>query len=167
MNASTLTAEKLCSLLDYNAETGVFVWLASTNGRIKAGDIAGYTNNKGYLVIECCGYAHKAHRLAWMLAHGVWPKFQIDHIDGDKMNNRLENLREATNTENQWNRHQARKDNQSTGIQGVGIHQKTKKYIARISANGKRIFLGLFDTAERAHEAYVNAKRRLHSGCPM
>ena len=167
MNNKSLTAERLRSLLSYDAETGVFVWLASTNGRIKVGDIAGSFNNKGYIAIGCDGKEHKAHRLAWLWIHGAWPSKQIDHIDGDKSNNRLANLREATNTENQQNRRRARRDNKSGGLIGAQFHRHTGKYTSKIGVGGKSIYLGLFDTAKLAHEAYVKAKRELHPGCTL
>ncbi len=163
----SLTAERLRSLLSYNAETGVFVWLVSVSGRIKVGDIAGNVDRRGYRLIGCDGKAYKAHRLAWLWQHGAWPKDQIDHIDGDKSNNRLTNLREATNTENQQNKRRARLDNKSTGLIGAKIHRKTGKYMASIGVNKRRIYLGLYDTAELAHNAYITAKRELHPGCTL
>lgn len=167
MTNSALTAERLRSLLKYDAETGVFVWLVSTNGRIKVGDIAGSFNNKGYVAIGCDGKERKAHRLAWLWTHGAWPSEQIDHIDGNKANNRLANLREVTNTENQQNRRRARRDNKSTGLIGAKLHRKTGKYMASIDVNKQRLYLGLHDTAELAHEAYVKAKREHHSVCTI
>lgn len=167
MANNSLTAERLRSLLSYNAETGVFVWLVSTNGRIKVGDIAGSFNNKGYIAIGCDGKEHKAHRLAWLWQYGVWPKDQIDHRDGDKSNNRLANLREATNADNQQNKRRARLDNKSTGLIGAKLHRKTGKFMASIGVNKQRIYLGLHDTAELAHEAYISAKRELHPSCTL
>jgi hypothetical protein len=167
MNSNSLTAERLRSLLSYDAETGVFVWLVSTNGRIKVGDIAGNLDSNGYMHIGCDGKTYKAHRLAWLWKRGAWPKDQIDHRDGDKTNNRWANLREATNAVNQQNKRHARRDNKSTGLIGAKLHRKTGKFMASINVNKQRIYLGLHDTAVLAHNAYIKAKRELHPGCTL
>lgn len=167
MSGADIMLADLRSALHYNEETGAFTWLVSTNGRIKVGDPAGSLNSKGYMTIGFKGKERKAHRMAWLWKYGVWPTGQIDHIDGDKSNNRIANLREVTNTENQQNRRRARRDNKSTGLIGSKLHRKTGKYMANIGVDGKRIYLGLFATPELAHEAYLQAKRKLHQNCTI
>ncbi len=155
-----LTAERLRELLDYNQHTGEFVWRVSCRGT-KAGDIAGSSGNEGRRHITI-GYARfKAHRLAWLYVHGVWPKGLIDHINGTPSDNRIDNLREATVSENQCNQKVAHSHNK-TGLLGAHWREDKNKYRSRISIDGREVFLGYFDTAEDAHKAYVCAKNTLH-----
>jgi hypothetical protein len=105
---------------------------------------------------------YRAHRIIWMMFNGNLPKEQLDHIDGDRANNRIENLRECSNTENQQNR-KLNKDNK-TGFTGVTIWKT--KFKAEIRLNKKGYYLGLFDTAEEAHKAYLNKKAELHTFNP-
>lgn len=103
------------------------------------------------------------HRLAWMLSNGPIPDgMQVDHINGDRKDNRLENLRLVSHTGNQQNQTRPHVSNVGSGIMGAHLEKRTWKYVARIKDNGKSIHLGTFKTAEAAHAAYVAAKRRLH-----
>lgn len=102
-NHPELTAERLRELLSYDPETGIFRRVA-TRRQVKSGDIAGSDDGKGYWRIRVNGEKHRAHRLAWLYVNGAWPIDQLDHINGDKLDNRICNLREATNSENQQNR---------------------------------------------------------------
>lgn len=152
-----LTADRLRDLLDYNSETGIFRWKVRVARRVRVGDIAGSADN-GYREIRIDYTAYRAHRLAWLYAHGVWPK-EIDHINGVMDDNRLLNLRDATKSENQQNQRRAQSNNK-TGLLGVSLRRG--KFQAQIMASGKNLHLGYFATAELAHAAYVQAKRRLH-----
>ena len=155
-----LTAERLRELLDYNPHTGEFVWRVSCRGT-KAGDIAGSSGSEGrrHIII---GYARfKAHRLAWLYVHGVWPKGLIDHINGIPFDNRIANLREASMSENLCNQRRAHTNNK-TGILGVQWKKDRNKFRARIVIAGKEKHLGYFDTKEKAQEAYLSAKQELH-----
>jgi hypothetical protein len=149
-----LTAERLRELLDYNPETGIFRW----NVAARAGTVVGCLN-RGYRVIRVDRMLYRAHRLAWLHVYGCWPTDEIDHINGIKDDNRLANLREVTCAENQQNRRSARTDNK-TGLLGVSSSQGG--FQAQIKVNCKLFFLGRFATAELAHAAYLEAKRRLH-----
>ena len=160
-----LSVERANELFDYNPETGVVVWKISPANCVKAGDEVGSINNEGYrqtkVKRKCC----KVHRLAWFLTHGVWPTAQIDHINGNRSDNRICNLREATNMENIQNLRKARSDNLSTGILGVHIDPKSGRFKGKITVCGKQIHLGYFDTAQEAHEAYLIKKREVHAFC--
>jgi hypothetical protein len=157
-----LTQERLKELLDYDPETGVFVWRVSRQrNKIKAGTPAGALCNKGYRRIQILGKQYLAHRIAWLYVHGCWPKKQIDHIDRVKDNNGIINLRDVSAEENGWN-HPKHKDNTS-GYTGVHWHKRNKKWEAKIRQAGKRIYLGSFDTPEEAHTAYLAAKEELHN----
>jgi len=99
-----------------------------------------------------------AHRLAWLYVHGKWPPAEIDHKDCDPANNRISNLRLATHAQNAANAHLRRTS--TSGLKGAYRHQK--KWLAQITYNGRRIYLGVFDTDKEAHAAYVAASKDLH-----
>jgi hypothetical protein len=103
-------------------------------------------------------------RLAWFYTTGAWPKDQIDHIDGNKSNNRFANLREATPSQNTQNQRRAMRTNK-LGILGVILARG--KFRAQIWFDGKNKFLGYFATAEAAHAAYLAAKRKFHPTCTI
>jgi hypothetical protein len=170
MNCGTLTAERLRELLDYDPATGVFTWrLVNRRAfRAKAGDRAGTRpDGAGYLPIGVDGKVYRAHRLAWLHVHGTWPFGVIDHINGIRHDNRIENLRDVPVKINAQNQRRAVSTNLA-GMQGVWTPRgRAKKFAAYIIANGIRIRLGSFDTADLAHAAYMDAKRRLHEGCTV
>lgn len=158
------SADYLRSILAYDADTGVFTRLVQTSNCIKVGDVAG-SKSCGYLTIRILGRLYRSHRLAWLYAHGTWPISDIDHIDGNKSNNALANLRDVTATVNGQNQRRAH-TRSSHGFLGVTRHGK--RWAARITVDGKvRHIGGAFDTPELAHAAYVEAKRRLHEGCML
>ncbi|MBD1229107.1 HNH endonuclease [Xenorhabdus griffiniae] len=100
------------------------------------------------------------HRLAWLLYYGRWPSEFIDHINGDKSDNRIVNLREASNTENSWNS-KMRKNN-SSGIKGVCWCKSKKKWVARIRIDGKRKTLGYFSNIDEARLIMEKARTKYH-----
>lgn len=154
-----LTAERLRQLLHYDPETGVFTRpVRVSNCRI--GKQAGCLRPDGYRYIGIDGDRYMAHRLAWLYATGQWPAVQIDHINGDRADNRFVNLREATNAENQ--RNSKRRSDNTSGFKGVHWRRHTGKWLAQIGHNGRLVYLGLFPTAKMAHAAYCEAARRLH-----
>lgn len=153
----TLTAERLRELLHYDPETGVFTRRISTNSRAQRGDIAGCPNGEGYIYIGVDARVYRAHRLAWLYMTGEWPSHQIDHKDLVKSNNRWENLRQATVSENQANR--APQSKKYPSPKGARWHKRDKCWQAGITVAGRHISLGYFQTAEEAHAAYVAASR--------
>jgi len=154
-----LSQERLKELLNYDCETGVFTNKVN-RGRVRAGDVAGATQAVGYVIIGVDGTRYYAHRLAWLYTHGCWPAELIDHKDGDKSNNRIGNLREANDGQNNENRCEAKVNNMS-GLMGVSRHVDGL-FFSRISVNKKKRHLGYFKTAEEAHQAYLKAKSELH-----
>jgi hypothetical protein len=148
----------LQALFTYDDIAGVLRY-ATDRGGMKTGDPAGYTDAYGYRRVYISGKNYAEHRLIWEFVYGLPPTKQLDHIDGDKQNNRISNLREVTPTENSQNRRQARIDSTS-GVIGVGLHQG--KWRARIRVDKKRIELGSFDSLEDASAAYQNAKKKFH-----
>jgi len=130
------------------------------------GNIAGRVNSKGYRIINFKGVRHRAHRIIWYLFHGYWPSTDIDHIDGNRDNNRIENLRDIGKSGNSQNIKRARVDN-TTGFLGVSPYGKNGKFKSHICVKGQSIHIGVFSTALEAHQAYLQAKRKLHIGCTI
>lgn len=158
-----LTSEKLKEVLDYDTETGNFYWKRSTHNQIKVGAIAGGISKAvGYVYIRIDGVKYLAHRLAWLYTYDSWPEAVIDHKNGIKHDNRISNLREVSSMANKQNQRCAQINNK---VGFLGVSQSGNKFRARISPpRGKQIHIGLYDTAEEAHEAYLKAKRSLHEG---
>lgn len=152
-----MTPERLHELLDYDARTGIFTW-AKTRRGCRIGDIVGCCMKHGYIGIRLDNVLHYAHRLAWLYVYGKWPINQIDHIDGNRANNAFINLREVSNAENAQNKH---KSQNKSGFRGV--RKENSKWLAEIKIDYKPIRIGLFGTPEEAHQAYILAKRKLHS----
>jgi hypothetical protein len=152
--------EKLLQVLHYNPETGVFIW-ASPRPKIQVGDEAGYVKkNKGYRYIEIDGASYSGHRLAWFFVHKEWPEKQVDHINRDRADNRISNLRLASHGENRANS----KTTNKHGYKGVNYKKwlKEKPWSAQITHNKKVIYLGCFSTPEEAHFAYCRKAKELH-----
>jgi hypothetical protein len=151
-----ITAERLRQLLHYDPDTGVLTWLINRrgyNGGVRIGDVAGWISTKGYRKIRIDGREYRAARLAWLYMAGEWPKAEIDHIDGDRADDRFCNLREATASQNLANA-PMRADNTS-GFKGVSWCKRAGKWRAHIKINGKSRTLGRFATPERAFIAYM------------
>lgn len=159
-NDQLITAERLGELLHYDRETGHFTWLVTRGSSALAGARAGTVSAKGYRVIHIEQRRYKAHRLAWFYVNGAWPDSLIDHVDRARDHNAICNLRQATNAQNLCNRG-AEKDSQS-GLKGASFHKDTRRWQAQISVDKRKIYLGLYDSAEEAHAAYVAAALRLH-----
>lgn len=147
-----MTPNDVKALLDYDPLTGNFCWKVSRRGTAAVvGRKAGCKHSQGYWRIVLDGRMHYAHRLAWAIAHGVWPE-NIDHINGDKSDNRLVNLRVATRSQNMANR--PRQTNNTSGFKGVYSVPSRGKWRARFKKDGRVFYLGYFDTAEEAAEAH-------------
>lgn len=126
-----------------------------------AGDVAGCRTSRGYSVLAVDGVLYRAHRLAWFYVTGAWPQGEVDHINGQRADNRFLNLRVVTGAINSQNRRRAN-GNSRTGLLGVYPHKTG--FQARIMVSGSRRHLGTFQTAEAAHAAYLAAKRQVHPG---
>ena len=169
-----ITAEHARHLLDYDPQTGEMRWkprpqdmFSNARGwaeagclgwnRAYAGKRAGCAKHVlGYRLIRIEGRLYKEHRLAWLIHHGVWPKDQIDHINGDRLDNRMCNLREATGSENQ----------QNTRRKGVSFDTARGLWAAYITVNRKRKHLGRFPSKDAADAAYGAAKLAMHAFQP-
>jgi hypothetical protein len=153
MTTKILTQERLRHVLDYDPETGVFIWCVATSQRTKIGSIAGGKDSYGYFHVQIDSKCYKAHRLAWLYVYGVWPVGVIDHINRNREDNRIANLRDVTASQNMRNC-KIRKTNTS-GYKGVSYLAAKKRWAAQIYLTGKNTLLGLFDTADAAAQAYV------------
>lgn len=153
-----ITYTELVELLDYDHVTGIFTWRKSPHRRIKVGAVAGTLRKDGRVAIALKGTRYLAHRLAWLHCMQEWPSEMIDHINGNPTDNSIDNLREATGTENQRNRN--KQSNNKAGYKGVSLNKAKNKYVAQIKLNGKQKHIGYFDTPELAYEAYEAAAKQ-------
>lgn len=170
------TIERLRDVLAYDPETGRLTWRVRMGQRGKVGAEAGSVTNltaahptwKPHRVryIKVDGACLLAHRIAWALHYGSWPAdgLDVDHVNGDSLDNRIANLRAVTRAENLQNQRQAKNTNR-TGRLGVTLFRG--KYLAQIKVLGTKHFLGNFETAEEASRAYLAAKARLHPTAPL
>lgn len=149
------------SVLEYNPETGLFVWKETLSFRRTRGKVAGHVLENGYIQIGVKKKLYLAHRLAWMMHYGKWPSRIIDHINGNPSDNRICNLRDVEDHVNSENRRRARSDCES-GL--IGAMKNKKGWMAKITAKGKKYYLGTFKTPEEANSAYMKAKKELHEG---
>lgn len=140
---------------------GAFFWKIAPNGRVPVGKPCGNRNKDGYLRIQVERRIYMAHHLVWLWHHGTMPKLYIDHIDRNKANNRIENLREVSHAENMQNQGTTHKSNKS-GFLGVSWCKKQKKWVAQIGVNKIKKYLGAFEEKELAHKAYLAEKQKLH-----
>jgi hypothetical protein len=146
--------------LRYDAETGKIFWKLN-KGASKAGNEAGW-EDRFYHRITINRKTYHAHRIAWLLTYGSWPVDQIDHINGNGLDNRLENLRDVSNIENL--RNQKIPKNNTSGTIGVSFDKRNQNYQASIMINGKSKNLGYFENKEEAiaARAAANIKYNFH-----
>lgn len=154
-----LTAERARELLSYDPESGVLSWRVS-RGCVKAGAPAIGLMGDGYISLGIDGHSFLAHRVIYLMVTGNHPADQIDHRDLDRTNNRWANLRPATFSNNMVNK--GIFPTNTSGFKGVDWYPKYQKWRARVSKDGKLIFLGYFDSALAAYEKYCEAARAYH-----
>lgn len=169
MATANLTAQRARELLNYDPDTGIITWRVDVGrwGRIKAGTATGSPDHNGHLRIQVDGTLYYSHRLAWLMTTGCWPTGDVDHIDGSPANNRFANLRDVPHQINTENRRRAHRNKQSGLPMGVSLDKRDGALRADITVNGRARSLGRFSDAQQAHEAYLKAKRELHSGCTI
>lgn len=153
-----ITAARLKALFSYDKETGFFTRKIGVRGE-SIGEVAGTLGGDGYWQISIgprgARKIYKAHRLAWLYVYSEWPEKQIDHINGNRSDNRWVNLREATQSQN--NANAARRSDNTSGFKGV--MRGRKKWRAQITVRGKNLEIGTFESPEAAHAAYVDKAR--------
>ncbi|WP_430316955.1 HNH endonuclease [Pseudomonas sp. p1(2021b)] len=160
---AAISLDELKSTLSYSPATGKFTWLKTLGSRAQVGSVAGYLHCRGYRFIRLKGKRFAAHRLAFFWMTGRFPMEDIDHINGNRDDNRWENLREASRSENLENINP--KPNQS-GMLGV-TRTRCGNWTARIMKNGKQHYLGTFYSPDDAGAAYLEAKSKLHVFQPI
>lgn len=156
MAAQIITQEYLHEIFDY--KDGVLYWKKSGKGRIKS-LIVGGPDKDGYIQVSINHKKYKAHRLIFMMFHGFLPKM-IDHIDGNPSNNRIENLRESTHLQNQYNRKIAK--NNTSGYKNVRWSKKDKRWTVIIKVCGKNTYIGQFKDLELADLVAQEARDKYH-----
>ena len=149
----TLLAQaRIKELLSYDDESGILTWIKSTSNRVKVGSIAGCIRPDGYCVISIDSVKYQLHRVVWLYVYGEMPTLFIDHMDGNTSNNRIINLRQATQTQNL---HNMRKNKLNTsGFKGVHFHKGSNKWRAVASVGNHPKHIGVFKTPEEASHAY-------------
>lgn len=138
--------------LEYDPETGDLFWKVTRGKRGVKGKKAGCKTSDGYVHVTLAGKTYMAHRLAWFIYYEKWPNKYLDHKDGIKSNNKINNLREASNSENCRNKPK----------KGYYWDDSRKKFCATIMVNYKKSHLGYFDTEEEARKAHVEAMEKYH-----
>lgn len=158
MNTLDISLEVVRELLEYIPDTGTLLQ-KKARPKVKVGAIAGAVTPYGYRYIQINGRKYAAHRLVWLIETGAMPVGELDHIDGNKLNNRITNLRIVTRKQNCENKG-AQKNNQ-LGLRGVSFNTRLKKYVAQIQHNGVNLHLGVFVDPQDARAAYIEAQKKL------
>jgi hypothetical protein len=171
-----LSAEDVAEVVSFDADTGLFRWkprherffgslrdCRKWNSRFAGKPALCTLSSKGYLAGRILGRTVKAHRAAWAVAYGEWPERQIDHINGDRSDNRLSNLRQASNSQNCCNQRPRPGASRFKGVSPYFIRERnTGRWLAKIYKDGREIVLGRFDCEREAAIAYNEAAIRLH-----
>ena len=144
---NTINQEYLVENFLYNPLDGLLI-------KRKNKKVCGWENNFGYLQVQILKRKYLVHRLAFLYVHGVFPENQIDHINGDKKDNRISNLRDVNNSVNNRNRITSKTKNSATGKLGILLYKRTGKYKAQMSINGKDIHIGYFNSVKEAEYSY-------------
>ena len=140
--------------LKYDPKTGVVSWINSSCPRLKGKRQAGFKNKRGYVKIKIDNKSYFAHRIAWYLCYGSWPTLDIDHVNGNKDDNRIENLREATKSQNL--------SNSRLKTKYRGVSKANSKWRAVITHRGSKMHIGVYETKKEAYKAYVEKSRELN-----
>ena len=155
-----LTQKRLKELLIYDESTGVFTRAITTSSKAISGDVAGFVNGYGYLAVRLDGTLYLNHRLAWMYVNGSFPNGVIDHVNCDRKDNRISNLRVASISENGWNR--GMQSTNTSGVKGVSWCKRSNRWRARVMKDGKSVGVGYFSSLEKAESAVKEARIMLH-----
>jgi hypothetical protein len=153
--------DKCFEKLSYDQETGIFTWNYDGTRGVKAGDIAGYKMPDGYIMLSVGGRKIVAHRVAWLFVYGEFPEGNLDHINRNKADNRIANLRNATYEQNAQNREKNCRN--TSGYKGVTWHKRDQRWQAAITIKRKVIHLGYYQNPLDAYSAYIEASKKYQS----
>ena len=160
------TPDDMRRILSYDPESGLLRWKRNDaynktwNTKYEGTLALNFKQPDGYMVGSINKIKAYSHRIAWAIYYGEWPDGEIDHINRNRCDNRIENLRVATRSQNTSNK--TKKDGTYSRLKGVTWHSRGKRWMAQIMKDRVKIYLGSFDTEEAAHEAYKEASLRLH-----
>ena len=164
--SAAMSAARARELFLYCPTSGLLTRRKTVRRQGDAGHPAGWLNNTGYRSVNADGKTYLVHRLVWLIAHGEWPIGVIDHINQDKLDNRLSNLRDVTRQINTQNSRMLKVGKKyGATLAGANWDASTNRWKASICINGRHQHLGRFDSEQEAHDVYLAAKRRLHEGC--
>jgi len=155
---------KFCNFVRYDEKTGELIWKAN-RAKGKSGHRVGCINPDGYLQTKMAGKSVLVHRIIWKMKTGKWPENYIDHVNGNKIDNRIANLRDVTPAGNVQNCRLSKTN--TSGFMGVSFDKKTQSWRAAIKFQRKSKSLGQFKTPLEAHEAYLSAKKKIHLVNPV
>lgn len=158
MQGTDVNKERILELFEVDLERGLLINRKS-RGRAKKGKEAGYNNSEGYRVVRIDYEDYYTHRILWLLKHGTWPD-QVDHVNGIKGDNRIENLREASNSDNSCNK--PAPNTNTSGFKGVSFHPHSGLWFAYACKDKVRVSAGYHKTAEAAGEAAKKLRESLH-----
>jgi hypothetical protein len=154
-----ITQSELQNKFNYDPDTGIFTRKYTYN-KFLEGSQVGCKDSEGYLIISLTDRCYKAHRLAWLYVYGEFPKYNLDHINGNPSDNRISNLREANESQNGFNR--KLNSNNTSGHKGVTFDKKSKKWQAYVTVNKKLKYLGQFESLELAALVAKEARIKYH-----
>lgn len=152
------TVDEIRNAFAYDPGTGILRWKIKKGNRFPGMEAGSVKDGRVVVRLDRRGYGVSI--LAWVITYGEWPDRLVDHRDRNSLNNALSNLRLATYAQNVHNREKLPRN--STGLKGAFFNKQIKKYVSEIRHNGERTFLGTFETAQAAHEAYCRAANELH-----
>ena len=160
MTAPSLTQSELKELLHYDPDTGIFTWCCRKQG-VTLGNRVGYLTREGYLRITLKQKHYLTHRLAWLYMYGGWPSLSLDHVNRNRIDNRIDNLREVTFYQNGQNSNLSSAN--TSGFKGVSWYARDKSWEVQIAFNGMRKFIGRFTDINVAISARKQAEEQYHS----
>jgi len=156
-----ITQDELKKNLNYDPESGVFTWIKRRGPNADIGSVAGCVKRDGYVAIGINKKPYAAHRLAWVYMYGEIPAGKhIDHIDRDRKNNRISNLRLANKSQNAMN--MGMMSTNTSGVKGVCFDKNRGKFMAYIGIDNKQFYLGRFSSIDEAKDAYETASQKYH-----
>jgi len=159
----TISQARLKEILHYNADTGIFTWNLPRIG-ISKNTVAGTVGKRGYARISINGNRNYAHRLAWFYIYGYLPEGEIDHIDRNRINNKISNLREVSRACNERNKDISKGN--TSGVKGISWAKLRRKWVAQIKVDGRGFFLGRYNKFHNAVCARLAAEQCLDwQGC--